>query len=176
MTINLNSTRWGWGDSLLMPRGSLHSGSRCSSISAPIVMAALPIPLHPSLLGGSYWNYIVHGNRVPLLLWTLSSDPIFSNAFCSLFPTFPTRSPQSSHLFHSNMFWEDKKTLIAYIGIVVTTAFISTSFPTWFNFFDLHPWSLSWIHALRYPNAAFFYRPHIEGSLRYFPGSFDIGM
>lgn len=125
--------------------------------------------LQPSLVGGPYWNCVVIRSRFPPLLWNLLEDPIFSNAFSSLFLTFSTRSPLSSHLFHSTTFW-------TYVGIAVITALISTSLPAWFKVFDLQPWSLSWICAFRHPNATFFDRPHIEGNPRYFPGSLELDM
>lgn len=44
------------------------------------------------------------------------------------------------------------------------------------SFFDPHPWRLSQIRDLRYPNTVFFYRPHIEWTSRYFPGLDELAM
>lgn len=61
-------------------------------------------------------------------------------------------------------------TRIAYVGIVIITALIKTSFPTLFRNFDLQLCNLSCMHVFRKFSAYLFDLPQIDGKPRYYSG------
>lgn len=140
-------------------------------------MSALPKLLQPYLLEGPYWNYVVLEIRVPPLA---SFDFVRrSHIFLCIFlpvSDLPHHKYAIISFISEHHVLGRQKTLIAYVGISVITVLINTFLPEWLKVFDLHPWILSWISTFRYPSAAFFDRPHIEGSPRYFPRSFELDM